>query len=464
MFDMLHVCFTLSGLIGLVVASRGRALRGFAVFGLSIGLGVLGKGPAILIHVLPVALAAPLWAKPFGWAGGWGRWYAGIGAAVLGGAGIGLAWALPAAAAGGEVYSNAILWGQSAGRMVDSFAHGRPFWWFAAILPAMILPWLIWPPVWRAVRAEWRRMKTDGGTRLCVIWFAVAFLGFSAISGKQPHYLLPEFPALALLASRALAGAHGRGDAFWRPIDRSLPAVFFLLAAALIAGALHFDLKPSWATSIGDAQLWPLAGMAAAALVFARLPQGGGAVRRDDRRHSPDPAPGDGRIARFQAVLAGAQAVRGSGGGFRDLREIPRAVPFPRPPAPADRDCRRPGGTGRLACRPSQGDDHRLARKPARRGGARSERPVPFAPDRRLAKQPLPAQGRPPEPALTAAPGRLSPKVRWAGLRGAGTPRNDGRKQEEGNQPPGRPDREIEQGRGPKRGDKAELGKMTSVP
>ncbi len=279
MFDMLHVCFTLSGLIGLVVASRGRGLHGFAVFGLSIGLGVLGKGPAILLHVLPVALAAPLWAKPFGWTGGWGRWYGGVGAAVLVGAGIGLAWALPAAAAGGEVYSNAILWGQSAGRMVDSFAHGRPFWWFAAILPVMILPWLIWPPIWRAVRAEWRHMKAEGGTRLCFIWFVVAFLGFSAISGKQPHYLLPEFPALALLASRALVGAQGPSGAFWRPIDRSLPAMFFLLVAVLIAGALHFDLKPSWATSVGDAQLWPLAVMAGAALVFARVPQDGMVVR-----------------------------------------------------------------------------------------------------------------------------------------------------------------------------------------
>ena len=271
MFDMLHACFTVVGMVGLVQAARGRPAAGFAVFALAIGLGVLGKGPAILVHLLPAALAAPLWAPHLGWSAGWRRWYAGTGAAVLGGAAIGLAWALPAAAAGGEAYRDAILWGQSAGRMVDSFAHGRPFWWFAAVLPGMVLPWLIWPALWRAVRGGWRDMTTDGGARLCAIWFAAAFLVFSAISGKQPHYLVPEFPALALLAARALAGVSGRPGGFWRPADHWVPAALFLAMTGVIAGALHFDIKPSWATSIGDAQLWPLGGMVLAVMVFFRL-------------------------------------------------------------------------------------------------------------------------------------------------------------------------------------------------
>lgn len=279
MFDMLHACFSVVGMIGLVQAARGRPVAGFLTFTLAIGLGVLGKGPAILVHLLPVALAAPLWAGRLGWSAGWRRWYAGVGAAVTAGAAIGLAWALPAAAAGGDAYRDAILWGQSAGRMVDSFAHGRPFWWFAAILPVMVLPWPIWPAAWRAVRAELPAMRADGGARLAVIWFAAAFLVFSAISGKQPHYLLPEFPALALLAARALCGASVGAAGFWRPIDRWSPAVLFLLLTGVIAGAFHFDLKPSWATSVGDAQLWPLAAVALAAVVFILRAQGGAAAR-----------------------------------------------------------------------------------------------------------------------------------------------------------------------------------------
>ena len=279
MFDMLHACFAVTGIIGLALAARGRLFAGYALFALSVGFGVLGKGPAILVHLLPAALAAPLWARSFGWDGGWARWYACLGAAVLVGAAIGLAWALPAAAAGGEAYRDAILWGQSAGRMVDSFAHGRPFWWFAAILPVMVLPWLIWPAAWRAVRAELPAMRADGGARLAVIWFAAAFLVFSAISGKQPHYLLPEFPALALLAARALCGASVGAAGFWRPVDRWGPSALILLLTGVIAGAFHFDLKPSWATSVGDAQLWPLAAGALVAVALPFLLRGGAVVR-----------------------------------------------------------------------------------------------------------------------------------------------------------------------------------------
>lgn len=279
MFDMLHACFAVTGMIGLALAARGRLFAGFALFALSVGLGVLGKGPAILVHLLPAALAAPFWARGFGWDRGWARWYGSLGAAVLVGAAIGLAWALPAAAAGGDAYREAILWGQSAGRMVDSFAHGRPFWWFAAILPVMVLPWLIWPALWRAVGAECRALAADGGARLAFIWFAAAFLAFSAISGKQPHYLIPEFPALALLAARALTTCSTRVEPFWRPVDRWVPALFFLVMVTAMAGAFHFDIKPSWATSVGDAQLWPLALPVAAALALICLSRGGAVAR-----------------------------------------------------------------------------------------------------------------------------------------------------------------------------------------
>lgn len=211
MFDMILTFFTLTGLLGVVSAWRGGGLRGFALLAAGIGLGVLTKGPAILVHVLPVALLAPWWGPGLGpapaW--GWGRWYGGVLAALLSGAALALAWAVPAALAGGEAYAQAIFWGQSAGRMVESFAHGRPWWWYVAILPPMILPWTVWPPLWRGLAGlPW----SDGGVRFCLGWFAAAFAVFSLISGKQPHYLLPLFPALALIAAHALPGQGRRLD------------------------------------------------------------------------------------------------------------------------------------------------------------------------------------------------------------------------------------------------------------
>jgi len=42
------------------MAAAGR-MRGWLLLGIGIGLGVLSKGPVILLHTLPVALLAPLW-------------------------------------------------------------------------------------------------------------------------------------------------------------------------------------------------------------------------------------------------------------------------------------------------------------------------------------------------------------------------------------------------------------------
>ncbi|MEK9723756.1 MAG: glycosyltransferase family 39 protein, partial [Rhodospirillaceae bacterium] len=130
MFDMILAFFALAALIALVMAARTGRWRGFVAAGLAVGLGVLAKGPAVLLHILPVALAAPWWLPRLAgrdpdaaWT--WGRWYAGVLLTVGIGAAVGLAWALPAATAGGPAYRAAIFWGQSAGRMVDSFAHAK---------------------------------------------------------------------------------------------------------------------------------------------------------------------------------------------------------------------------------------------------------------------------------------------------------------------------------------------------
>lgn len=268
MFDLLHVFFTLSGVLGLLLSVRGRTVLGFALFGGAIGLGVLAKGPAILVHLMPVAVTAPVWAPALGYTGGWTRWYGGIVGGVLLGAAIGLAWALPAGSAGGDAYREAILWGQSAGRMVKSFAHQRPFWWYGAVLPAMVLPWLIWPAAGRALLRQGRSLLADGAVRLCVVWFAAAFLVFSLISGKQPHYLLPEFPALALLLARAVDGMASGRAAFWRPVDKFVPATFVVLIALIIAAAALLGFRPGWATSVGDLKAWPVALILVAVAVY----------------------------------------------------------------------------------------------------------------------------------------------------------------------------------------------------
>lgn len=227
LYDMLATFFTVLGLLGILHAARGKALKGFGIAGLALGGGLLAKGPAILLMVLPLALAAPGWTdgKP---AGSWRRWYAGLLAATLFGAVIALGWAVPAAIAGGEEYRRLIFWGQSVGRISNSFAHSRPFWWYLAIAPALWLPWTLWPPLWRALKS----VPWDGGLRFCATQALSAIVLFSLVSGKQVHYLLPVFPAMALLAARALSHA----SPSCKRRDQFLPGLLMTLAALTLFG------------------------------------------------------------------------------------------------------------------------------------------------------------------------------------------------------------------------------------
>jgi 4-amino-4-deoxy-L-arabinose transferase-like glycosyltransferase len=241
-FDLLLTLCTLLALSGVVSAARGSA-RGWLVTGIALGCGILAKGPVILLHVLPAALAAPLWrlSAP---TGSWWRWYAGLAASVLLGACIALGWALPAAAAGGEAYREALLWGQTADRMVQSFAHAHPVWWYLPWLPVLFAPWSLLPWVWSAV---WRsRPLQDEGMRFCLAWLLCGFMVLSLVSGKQLKYLLPLLPAATLLLGRVLS----------RMEDIAIRQRPWLLAAALlIAGAacmiLPFALeKPAWISTV----------------------------------------------------------------------------------------------------------------------------------------------------------------------------------------------------------------------
>ena len=243
MFDLLMAFWVLLGILALVHASR-HTPHACKLFALAIALGVLSKGPVILLHLLPPALLAPWWLS--GNRVEWKRWYRRLALAVLGGALLALLWAVPAGYQGGEAYRNAIFWGQTANRMVESFAHQRPFWWYLPLLPALLYPWLLWPALWRHAGGLKRDM--DSGLRLTLAWMLPALLAFSLVSGKQVHYLLPEFPAFALLAARLLAEDERRSRA-WLPalVLVALGVVVLLLPVLhLSEGMKALARAPAW--------------------------------------------------------------------------------------------------------------------------------------------------------------------------------------------------------------------------
>ena len=202
MFDMMVAFFTLLGMAGLLLAWQRPDSKGWLLVGIAIGLGLLAKGPTILLQILPVAALAPWWGRRPDM--NWRSWYRNMLGTIAIGAVIVLVWAIPAGIRGGEAYQHAIFWGQTADRMVNSFAHQRPFWWYFSFLPLLLFPWLMWGGVWRAL-AKLPGHLGDVGVRFCLAWFIPVFIAFSFISGKQVHYLLPIFPAFALFVAYALS-------------------------------------------------------------------------------------------------------------------------------------------------------------------------------------------------------------------------------------------------------------------
>ncbi len=254
MFDMLLALCVSIGVLGLAVAPRAPG-RGFALLAVAIGGGVLAKGPAVLLHLLPAALLAPWWLRDR--TVQWRRWYAGVVLALIGGAAIALAWAIPAGLRGGEDYRNAIFWGQTANRMVDSFAHQRPIWWYVALLPILAAPWILWRPLWRGLRTG--SLLADRGGRLALTLVLVTFVAFSLVSGKQVHYLVPQFPAFALLVALALDHPQPAARPWLAIVGlASLGAVVIALPYVKLppaVAALH-AVAPAWSAAFVALAVW----------------------------------------------------------------------------------------------------------------------------------------------------------------------------------------------------------------
>ncbi|MGB8813885.1 MAG: glycosyltransferase family 39 protein, partial [Paracoccaceae bacterium] len=185
MFDTMLASATLLGVLALLRMDAGGRWLATLGLGAALAFGVLAKGPVILVHLLPLALARPLWTMtddPRRAAVWYGRLATAIGAALA----ILAVWLLPALLLGGQEYRAEVLWRQSAGRMVNAFDHARPIWFFVALLPILLWPWAWRPSALRGLGAAglWR----DRRAWFLAIWGLATLALFSLISGKQVHY------------------------------------------------------------------------------------------------------------------------------------------------------------------------------------------------------------------------------------------------------------------------------------
>lgn len=209
MFDFTLCVFVLLSLLSLLLFRQTRQWRYAALLGLSLGLGVLTKGPVDYLYVLPVALLAPFWAKPFIRPK---AWYAGILLALIVSAGPVLLWLIPVLKESDGDFMRWLVWNQTAGRITGNFtaAHARPFWFYLPILPLFLMPWVFFPTFWQRLSLLKDKAKKHEGLRFILAFLVPVFVAFSIISGKQPHYLVPLLPGIVLLVEYCLKGVETR--------------------------------------------------------------------------------------------------------------------------------------------------------------------------------------------------------------------------------------------------------------
>jgi 4-amino-4-deoxy-L-arabinose transferase-like glycosyltransferase len=151
-------------------------------------------------------------------------------------------------------------------------AHSRtgPIYYFVPLLLVGILPWIFQIP--RAFFQAWNERKQEfSSSWLLVCWTVVIFAFFSVSKSKLPGYIIPIFPALAMLIGARLDRALGNTNllsAFWKLQTLGFAALgciwFFFISE------ISVQARPDEVEAYAQYQYWVIAALIAL-IIFSAL-------------------------------------------------------------------------------------------------------------------------------------------------------------------------------------------------
>ena len=222
------------------------------VAGLAAALGFLTKGPVAL--AIPAIVLIPIWwrerrTRPL-------RLPDVLLAAVVFLA-IGLPWYAAMTFQHGSAYLQSFFLSDNLERFAtDRFNEPRSIWFYAPILIGGLLPWSMYLLVlpWRSVTQVVRRARrlTDDEWRL-LVWAFVPLIFFTISIGKQPRYILPVLPPLAILLARSIvrriAPAEGVASGFSRKEPGLAVATWLTATLYLVLAVVLYRARPLFITT-----------------------------------------------------------------------------------------------------------------------------------------------------------------------------------------------------------------------
>lgn len=192
----------------------------------------------------------------------------------------------------------------------------QPWWFFVPILLAGSLPWLL--PAVRALATGWRAQvpRPEFDLRRFVwLWCAMVFVFFSASDSKLIPYILPMFPALALLMA-TLPGESLRRDLSRTTVLLAGLGVLVLVGALLLPKLLHDPARAPLFIGIRG----PLALMGACFLI------GAVALRRARGEIAPVAVAAGAGYGAFMSAIWAAMAVAPLYSGSTLVPQLPAAL------------------------------------------------------------------------------------------------------------------------------------------
>ena len=157
----------------------------------------------------------------------------------------------------GSESANEMLFRQQFTRFFIAFDRKQPFYYYFGEVFAVLTPWSLFIPAAAMLFAPGSDETRRRSLRFPAVWFGVTFTLLSLSQAKRGAYLLPLFPAAALIIGAlwefAIAGPRGGSPAYEKEssvrrgllraiVARKLEICIWLLAIALAAGAVGFPL------------------------------------------------------------------------------------------------------------------------------------------------------------------------------------------------------------------------------
>lgn len=262
---------TTLALAALAHLRTGGGRKSALIFWVALGAGVLLKGPvtpmaaALLIVLLLIWERKAAWLKPLGF------WPGPVLAAL-----IVLPWLVAIQIATGGAFLTEAFAEDLGPKLVEGHEnHGGLPGFHLALLPVLFFPTLLFlaPGVVRTVRAARGKSGAEAAlaARFLIAWAVPLWLVFELLPTKLPHYVLPAYPALALIAGWGWTKLKTVGG--W---SRGISVVLALLALAVLAALIVYlplEYGGDSANAAALAALVALVALAAMATAVCRRPQ-----------------------------------------------------------------------------------------------------------------------------------------------------------------------------------------------